>query len=182
MSKSIQLGNSNFGKLITNNGLFADKSLFIQEIIEDTSETLLITRPRRWGKTLNLSMLQHFLSSEVYGQKTAGLFDELKIAQIDNGNFIKQHQGNYPVIFISFKDVKENNFQSALAKFTALIKEMCRGLRYLSDSPLLANDEKSAFLKLLEQPLTQADIENALRHISEWLHKHHNQKVYILID
>jgi hypothetical protein len=113
MPKSIQLGNSNFAKLMTSNGLFADKSLFVQEIIDDADKTILITRPRRWGKTLNLSMLQHFLAAEVYGQKTAGLFDTLTIAQIDNGEFVKQHQGKYPVIFISFKDVKALSFKDA---------------------------------------------------------------------
>ena len=93
MPKSVQLGNSNFGELITTNGLFAE------EVINDPSKTILITRPRRWKRTLNLSMLQHFLVDKVYGQKVAGLFDEFKIAEIDHGAFLKQHQGKHCCVF-----------------------------------------------------------------------------------
>ncbi|WP_203368860.1 AAA family ATPase, partial [Cysteiniphilum marinum] len=104
MPKKIYIGSSNFAELITENAVFVDKSLFIKDIIEDTSKVILITRPRRFGKTLNMSMLHHFFASKVDFTETTGLFDNLAIAKEDNGFYLKTYQGNYPVIFISFKD------------------------------------------------------------------------------
>ena len=109
MPKQLPMGVDNFSDLVKpkNNYLFADKTLFIKEIIEDGSKVILITRPRRWGKTLNMSMLHHFLAAEVTRQKTQGLFDSCAIAREGDGRFIKEYQGKYPVIFVSFKDVME---------------------------------------------------------------------------
>ena len=91
---------------------FIDKSLFIKEIIDNKEiEVSVIIRPRRFGKTLNMSMLHHFLAAEVDGMKTEGMFDNLKIAQ--QGDEYMQHQGKYPVIFISFKSVKDRKFCDA---------------------------------------------------------------------
>jgi hypothetical protein len=98
ITKRIGIGGSDFGELVQEDLLFVDKTLFIKEIINDKSRVVLITRPRRWGKTLNLSMLDYFLSANVYDQKTAELFDNLLIAK-EPENYIEKHQGKYPVIF-----------------------------------------------------------------------------------
>ena len=95
MVKKIHLGSSDFIKIVTDNGLLADKSLYIKKVIDDAGDVILIPRPRRWGKTLSQSMLQAFLSPEVNGIKTAGLFDNLAIARVDNGAYIHEHQGKY---------------------------------------------------------------------------------------
>lgn len=99
----LPIGYDRFGKVIENKLDFVDKSLFIKNILDDSAEVVVITRPRRFGKTFNLTMLHHFLAAEVYGLKTKGLFDQLKIAKAGN-KYIEQ-QGKYPVIFITFKDV-----------------------------------------------------------------------------
>ena len=95
---------------------FVDKSLLIKGILDDrsTKAAVIITRPRRFGKTLNLSMLHHFLAAEVNGQSTQGLFHGLKISEL--GDEYMRHQGHYPVIFITFKDVKDHGFEHTLRK------------------------------------------------------------------
>ncbi len=83
------------------------------------AEVIVITRPRRFGKTLNLSMLQYFLAPEVLGQPTKSLFEHLKIAQC--GKKYMEHQGKYPVIFVTFKDIKQSSQTVAYDKFYELI-------------------------------------------------------------
>lgn len=95
----------------------------------------IITRSHRWGKTLNLSMLHYFLSAEVYGQKTQGLFDKLLIAQ-EPGNYVAKHQGKYPVIFISLKGVKKTNLVGALRAINLLVQDVYEQHGYLLNSPL----------------------------------------------
>ena len=181
MPKRIQIGGSDFGELVRKDLLFIDKSLFVKEILDDQSKVALITRPRRWGKTLNLSMLQYFLSSEVMGQKTAGLFDNLLIAKV-HGNYIEQHQGKYPVIFITFKDIKELSFESALRKVEFVIKEAFSAQIHLLDSHRLTERDKQYFAKILDNSLKQAELETSLLKLSELLTKHNQQKTYVLID
>ena len=114
------IGIDNFGKVIERGLGFVDKSLFIKEILDDIeTEVALITRPRRFGKTLNLSMLHHFLASEVGGLDTKNLFKRLKISQA--GEKYTQHQRKYPVIFITFKEIKENTFDAAYEKLSFLM-------------------------------------------------------------
>lgn len=98
------IGQDNFGELIRQELSFIDKTLFIKEVFDRKEVSVaVIIRPRRFGKTLNLSTLHHFLAEEAYGFKTAGMFDGLKIAKC--GDEYMQHQGKYPVVFIIFKVV-----------------------------------------------------------------------------
>ena len=121
------MGHENFKELIDNQLDFVDKSLFIQEILEDkATKAAVITRPRRFGKTLNLSMLHHFLAAEVNGQSTKGLFDGLKIASL--GDEYLRHQGCYPVIFLTFKSVKDGGFEHAPRKIAMLMAEYIRNM------------------------------------------------------
>ena len=112
-------GVSNFHKLITHrneNGdgyLFVDKSLFIRDFLNAGDEITLITRPRRFGKTLMLSMLQHFLAAEVSGKGTKGLFDGLNISQYPE---TMKKQGQYPVIFLTLKEAKGDSFKEIFAR------------------------------------------------------------------
>ena len=181
MTKSIGIGGSNFRELIDKNLLFVDKTLFIKEVIEDESKVRLITRPRRWGKTLNMSMLHYFFSPEVDGQKTEGLFDKLLISK-EPENYIAKHQGKYPVIFLSLKDVKQLNFNSAITSIILLIQDIYSQHRYLLNSPTLADDEQHFFKQILTDNLPTEKISASLRKLSEFLYRHFKQKVYILID
>lgn len=182
-TKSIPIGVDNFAKLVDkeNNYLFTDKTLLIKEVIDDKSEVTLITRPRRWGKTLNLSMLQHFFAAQVRGCSTQGLFSNLKIAQANEGAYL-HYQGQYPVIFISFKDVKEKEFDKALAKIKSLVKELYREHEFLLLSDKLSEASKKIFNDYLNGEPGQAELEQAIKLLSELLSKHYGKSVYILID
>src|SRR5437868_6295594 len=106
MTKKVPIGVDDFAKISDKERdyLFVDKSLMIRDLINNGAEVSLIIRPRRWGKTLNMSMLRYFFAPAVNGVPTKGMFDRLKIAKEKNGEYLKQ-QGIYPVIFISFKDI-----------------------------------------------------------------------------
>lgn len=184
MLKKLPIGVDDFAHLVKPeyNYLFVDKTLFIKDIIDTGFQITLITRSRRWGKTLNMSMLHYFLAAEVWGQKTEGLFDRLAIAQEAQGQYIQQHQGRYPVIYVSFKDIKQRDFPAALDKLKGLIQDLCRQHQYLSDSAHLTLTEKELFYKYLTDDPTPQELENALKILSQLLRKHFNEQVYILID
>jgi hypothetical protein len=183
MPKKIYIGSSNFEKIITGNGLFVDKSLFIKEIIEDTSDVILITRPRRFGKTLNMSMLHHFFAAKIGFIETQGLFDHLAIAREDNGFYLKEYQGKYPVIFVSFKDIKARDYQTALEHLSLLCRDLFRAHYYLLESEQLSSIDKEIFRNYLRfEILSASEIDVSLKRLSELFYKHYQQKVVILID
>ncbi len=183
MAKKIYIGSSNFEKIITDDGLFVDKSLFIKAIIEDTSDVILITRPRRFGKTLNMSMLHYFFAEKVWFTETARLFDNLAIAKVDDGFYIKEYQGKYPVIFMSFKDIKARDYQTVLGQLTYLARDAFNVHDYLLESHALSVTDKKIFESYLEmETFNTYKIDVSLRFLSQLLYKHHRQKVVILID
>ena len=185
MSKKIPIGVDNFSKLveIDRKFLFVDKTLMIKDLIDKGSEVSLIIRPRRWGKTLNMSMLQHFFAPEVNRLSTKGIFDNLNISKENDGYYIKKYQGNYPVvIFISFKDVKKNDFSEFLEKVKILIEEICNQYPQLENSERLSNSEKDSFKKLLSKDVSSDELSNSLKILSILLSKHYGKNVFILID
>jgi len=138
----LPVGYDNFRKIIDNKLDFVDKSLFIKEIFDDrATEVTVITRPRRFGKTLNLSMLHHFLASEVYRMPTKGLFEGLNISQC--GDAYMQQQGKYPVVFITFKEVKDLDYGSAEESISKLISDVYAEHDYLLSSNKLTDPKKS---------------------------------------
>jgi hypothetical protein len=183
MSKPIGLGRSDFRELIDKQLLFVDKSLFVKEVIDDESSVILITRPRRWGKTLNLSMLYYFFSKEAYGKPTQGLFDNLLIAK-EPGNYVEKHQGQYPVIFLSLKDVKQPDFESALEKLRSLIQSVYEEHKdpLYTKNDALTHDKKDLFSRHLSKKNSVTELGESLVWLSKLLYQHHQKKVYILID
>ncbi|WP_203250244.1 AAA family ATPase [Cysteiniphilum marinum] len=183
MPKKIYIGSSNFAELITENAVFVDKSLFIKDIIEDTSKVILITRPRRFGKTLNMSMLHHFFASKVDFTETTGLFDNLAIAKEDNGFYLKTYQGNYPVIFISFKDIKARDYETAQEQLSFLLQEVFANHRELMQSEQLDEIDKIKFRSYLEmETFSASKIDISLRLLSQLLYKHYQRRVVVLLD
>ncbi|TSJ80821.1 MAG: AAA family ATPase [Candidatus Cardinium sp.] len=175
-------GVDNFHKLVSNDYLFCDKTAMIADLLENGEEVTLITRPRRWGKTLNMSMLQHFFASEVNGVSTAGLFDGLAIGKIEGGKYIAQHQGKHPVIMISFKDVNADDFQEAYDSVYELILEVYSSYAYLLKSDALNGIQLRQLHTILSKQVNQAQLERSLKLLSQCLYQHHGRKVYILID
>jgi hypothetical protein len=178
----LQVGFDDFGKVRSGGLDFVDKTLFIQEVLDNKNiEVSVITRPRRFGKTFNLSTLHHFLAAEVNQQKTQGMFDGLKISQIANGSYM-QHQGKSPVIFVSFKSVKDENFEGALKNLWIVMQKLYRTHSYLLDSNILREYEKEEFKKILTGDVDKITLEASLERLSEFLYKYTGKKVYLLID
>jgi Predicted AAA-ATPase len=176
---NLPIGESDFRRVIQEKYYFVDKSLFIQEILEDSASALLITRPRRFGKTLNLSMLHYYFAKEVKGQSNPKLFDHLKIKTVESA---QQHQGKYPVIFLTYKDLKFNTFKETYRFFCELIASLYGEHRYLLEGDLLASDEKSRYHALLAGKAAIELVGLSLKRLSEYLHRYHQVAPIILID
>ena len=142
--KKIPIGIDNFYKLVDENYYFADKTIFIKDIIEESSQVLLIPRPRRFGKSLNMSMLRYFFTNK-NAEKNRELFNGLKI---EKETEIMKLQGKYPLIYISFKDVKELSWENCYGKTTLLISNLFNEFEYLLNSDKLNKKTKNQFEKI----------------------------------
>ncbi len=176
--KELDLGNSDFKSIIENNNYFVDKSLLIKEVIRAQKQVILLPRPRRFGKTLNLSMLKYFF--EINQPDNESLFTELNIWQTENE--IKQKQGKYPVIYLSFKDAKQNTWDDTLKHIKIEIAKLFRIHSYLLKDIILIDNEKIEFEKIANRTADNVDFEVSLKQLSEYLFRYYHQKVIILID
>ena len=138
MRKQLDLGGSDFKDIIENNYYFIDKTLLIKEILEANKKVLLFPRPRRFGKTLNLSMLRYFFDKSMPENKN--LYKDLKIWQ--TGDDIKQHCCKYPVIYLSFKDVKAETWEACKELLISEIVNLYSAHDYLLDTNILKKHEK----------------------------------------
>ncbi|MCE3239398.1 MAG: Protein of unknown function (DUF1703)/Predicted AAA-ATPase [Gammaproteobacteria bacterium] len=177
----LPLGSDDFREVIENKLDFVDKSLFLEEILEDrATKAAVITRPRRFGKTLNLSMLHNFLANTVTGEPTHHLFDGLKIAE--NKVLCEAHQGKYPVIFVTFKDVKQEQYEKAYFKLCELMSRIYIEHSYLLSSPKLISHQKRVFESILEERASETHISSALLNLTQALYLHHGIRPWLLID
>ena len=181
----LPVGTSNFRKLIEYKDpdgigyLFVDKSLLIKEIIYDLTEVIVFTRPRRFGKTLNLSMLHHFFAAAVAGQITKGLFEGLKIA---NDPICMQEQGKYPVIFITLKDAKYKTFDLCFEHLKMQITNVYSEYRFLLESEQLDPEAKNLFKQILEKKAEQVDWDESIKTLTKFIQKITGQPAIVLID
>ena len=170
-----------FRTLIDKKLLFVDKTLLIKEFIDNEgAQVNLITRPRRFGKTLNLSMLHYFFAKEVNGISTKGLFNGLKISEA--GEHYMAYQGQYPVISVSLKRLKGATYEVMLNRMRELMSFIYRRHLELLDSPHLVKQERDKFEAMLEDNTSEAHLEASLLNLAEYLYKHYKKKVIILID
>ena len=176
--KKIPIGIDNFNELISGNYYFTDKTLFIKDVMEEGSKILLIPRPRRFGKSLNMSMLRYFFTNK-NAEKNRELFNGLKIEK--EAETMKL-QGKYPLIYISLKDVKELSWENCYNKTKELIQSLFDEFNYLSESPELSKLEKINFDNILLGQGTQSNYESSLKFLSKLLYNHHGVKPIILID
>ncbi len=156
---------------------YCDKSLLIKDIIDDGSEVIVLPRPRRFGKTLNLSMLKYFFDST---EDNTALFSDLKIAE--HKNIMEQWQGKYPVVFISFKSLRSKNFEEFKKKLKVSIRDCYQNFEYLKTSPQLTELGKNQIKPYFSSNFDDVQFDNALKYLTEALEKHHGQKTMILID
>ena len=180
-SALVPIGEENFRALIDNKLLFVDKTLLIKEFLDRrNAKVTLITRPRRFGKTLNLSMLHHFFAEKVDNKSTKGLFDGLKISEV--GGPYMAEQGQYSVIFLTFKEVQSENFPEMISELKELMEDLYDIHSYLLDSPHLTKSQKKYFQAVLDQEITDVQLKKALFKLTKYLYAHYQKEVIVLID
>ena len=170
----LPVGIENFEDIRKLGFYYIDKTKLIEQLLDNWGKVNFFTRPRRFGKTLNMSMLRAFF--EIGTDPT--LFDGLYISK--NQSLCGQYMGKYPVIFISLKGVDGMTFEEAVVRTTTIVKTEARRHYYLKDSSKLVNEEIDQFEQLLSGKAE--DITDSIRLLSELLYRHYEQKVIILID
>ena len=176
MKKKVAIGIQNFEKLREKDCFYIDKTSFIQAWWESNDEVTLITRPRRFGKTLNMSMLEAFFSLK-YANR-GELFEGLSIWEHEE---YRKIQGTYPVISLSFANVKEKDYKSTRKKICQIIEGLYSDHSYLLDSPLLQEGDKK-FFKRVSVDMDDVDATMAIHYLAKFLYLYCGKKVIILLD
>ncbi len=174
---SIPIGVDDYKKLIDNKSAYVDKTFLIKEFWQDGAEVILIPRPRRFGKTLNLSMLRYFF--EKTNQNTSYLFEKTKIWDHPEYHTL---QGQFPVIFLTFKDIRVNSWESACAEFADIISEECKRLSHCIIIEKVDTSDIDIFNKLKTKQASEGELTQSLLFLSRILHEQTGKKVIILID
>ena len=191
MLKSIGIGAELFHKLIENDCYYVDKTPFIRTVFkENKADVMLITRPRRFGKTLTMSTFYDFLSLNIENPGDVSLqekwFKDTKI--FEDKEFCSEYMGKFPVIFISLKAVSGNDFIGAYEQFGSIIFNLYNSFNYLADSPKLSDTEIRTFKDVADNEDFICDIKNknkiknSLSNLLMFLYKHHGIKPILLID
>lgn len=157
---------------------YIDKTMMLKDFIDERPMVTLFTRPRRFGKTLNMDMLRTFF--EKTNEDTSKYFKDKKIWE--QGEYYRSFQGKYPVIFITLKDVKHNSWDNTFANIGSIISsEYCRHSD-LSKSPKLDKKQKDFYDKMVSEKFSAVDLERSLLYLSEMLKKHYGEGAVIIID
>ena len=173
--KRLPIGVEDFKKMIDKNFYYIDKTDFINDVLHE--EVVLYTRPRRFGKTLNMSMLYYFFSMKQ--KENAYLFNNMDIA---NHTDALQYQNQYPVIFITLKDMKKHTFENQKAMFAILIQDIVRKNQELLESEELNIFDKEQLFTYYRRTRSDVDLQNALKFLCGCLKQHYHKDVILLID
>ncbi len=176
MARTVAIGIQDFKQIIKNDCFYVDKTDFIREWWDSRDSVTLIARPRRFGKTLNMSMLDYFFSNR-YADK-GQLFEGLSIWEDEKYRAL---QGTYPVISLSFANVKEQNYQTTRKKICQLITKLYAENAFLLDSGILYETDRSYFKRVTEN-MDDSDATLALYQLSDFLYRYYGKKVIILLD
>ncbi len=176
MARTVGIGIQDFSKIIENNYFYVDKTAFIKEWWESGDEVTLLTRPRRFGKTLNISMVEQFFSLRYAGK--GDVFEGLAIWQEEE---YRELQGTYPVISLSFANVKETDFETTKIKISKIMQSLYIDYSYLLESEALTDSEKEIFRKMMNLA-DDADATLAIHDLSKFLYKHYGKKAIVLLD
>lgn len=174
--KKLPVGIENFAEIQRNNFYYVDKTKLIEDLLAGWSKANLFVRPRRFGKSLNMSMLKSFF--EIGCDKS--LFDGLYIA--NNAELCDEYMGKFPVLSISLKSVNADSYEKARALFIRLINTEARRLQYLLESTKLTGIDKELLRQLLDNNMTEDTLIYSLRELTELLYKHYGRNTIILID
>ena len=185
VKKKLEQGITDFKEFISESYYFVDKTRLIAHLIDHPSKVHLITRPRRFGKTLNLSMIRYFFEAPPPGGDNS---DPPPNAPLFNGMSISKHpqyleyMGKYPVIHLSFKDVKKSTYQNCMILIRNMLSAEYQRHEYLQNCGVLNDRERVQFEKILYNEGNDQDCEQSIAFLSIWLKRAYNQPVYILLD
>ena len=174
--KKIAIGKQSFEDIRKKDCFYIDKTDFIKDWWESADDVTLITRPRRFGKTLNMDMLKCFFSNQYEGRKE--LFEGLGIWKDEE---YRELQGTYPVIFLSFADIKGNTFEMARQQVCIKILDLYEENEYLLEGDILGESEK-AFYKSVSMDMSDAIISTSLNKLCVFMYKYYGKKVIIILD
>ncbi len=176
MARTVSIGCQDFETIRRENYFYIDKTSFIQEWWERGDSVTLITRPRRFGKTLAMSMTEHFFSLSSAGK--ASLFEGLSIWEQEK---FRRLQGTYPVISLSFANVKERDYKSAVQKISLVLTELYNDRRFLLEGDLMSKEEK-AYFESISMNMPEVVATAAIHRLSKFLYRYYGKKVIILLD
>ena len=177
MARTVGIGIQSFDKMREGNYFYVDKTPFIKEWWESGDDVTLITRPRRFGKTLNMSMLEQFFSVDYAGR--SDLFEGLSIWEEEKYRTL---QGTYPVINLSFARVKENNYADTKAKICEILRNLYIKFSFLLESNVLTGADKDYYNRMLQAEISNPDATSSLYQLSDFLYRYYGKKVIILLD
>ena len=206
MFSKIRVGTDNFAKLLLKSTVFVDKSLFIKEFLEDGGDVVLITRPRRWGKSLNMDMLARFLAIEVDAQGVplpvelcvhrklfcggevdlgfnTGETKQLKPLKISaHKEIVKRYQGQFPVISLGLKEVRGASYEEIALGIKKEIEQLFDRYLYLEGQPWLTQRQERQLADYLSGEISTLALKDSLRFLAELLYQHFGKPVYLFID
>ena len=172
--KKFRIGTDDFKEFIEDGGYFVDKSLLIRDIIEGNKVTL-IPRPRRFGKTLNMTMLRYFF--ERSDESRSYLFENCAISDFPQ---YMQHQGQYPVIYISLKDLKRDSYEHFIEAVRVEIGSLYK--KFAEIQPILSDGSRERFLRIITEKATLNDLNSSLKDLITHCYQYYKKPVIVLID
>ena len=176
MARTVGIGIQDFGKIIENDYFYVDKTAFIKEWWESGDEVTLITRPRRFGKTLTVSMVEQFFSVKYAGRED--LFKGLAVWQEEK---LRKLQGTYPVISISFANIKEKDYAGTREKICQMLSDLYTDNAFLLESDVLREGDRD-FWSRITADMGDVEASLAIHHLSKYLNLYYGKKVIILLD
>lgn len=184
--KQVLQGIDNFKKLIDNNGYYVDKTLLIKELIDRPDQIVLITRPRRFGKTLNMSMLKYFFEipkcrqHDLEDMDMSYLFENLNI--IKQGDRYTGEIGKYPVVYLTFKNAKQSNWEETYENIKRIIAKEYERHDYLLESDILSQAQKERYKRVVNLEGTLVDYTDVLSDLTEYLKRYFKEDCIVIID
>ena len=178
MAFKVGVGKSDFAALREAGNYYVDKTELLYELVNETDNAVtLFTRPRRFGKTLMMSMFENFFSIR---KDSKDIFEGLVITK--HQDFCKEWMNQYPVLFVSFKDAEAETYEVAYAKLMTIIADVCKSLSEISENDVIDQDDLEIYAKLKAQKGSESDVQNSLKTIMRMLHAVYGKKVILLID
>ncbi|MBE5861412.1 MAG: hypothetical protein E7295_01010 [Lachnospiraceae bacterium] len=178
MAFTVSVGEADFAALRNENAYYVDKTEIMYELVHDTNNKVtLFTRPRRFGKTLMMSMMENFFNIR---KDSKSLFENLAIAK--HKTFCKEWMNQYPVLFISFKDAESETYEVAYAKLMNVIADICKGISDIAKKDMADKDDLDVFARLKAQKGNESDVQNSLKTMMRMLYNVYGKQVILLID